>query len=353
MATATAATAAVATATVATAVSATPATEQMPVTAVAAAQPASELYDDERPQRRTGAMIMLALFVLAGLAAVAFAAFYLLRTKSYEVPELAGVEEAVALNEISGNGWVVDIERERSDDEPDAGEVIRSFPLPGAVLEEGSEFKLFVSEGPLFRVLPDVAGLTADEAAATLTDLQLQSLVDADEFDELAALGVVLTWRVVGAEASVAGDEVLPGTTVALTLSKGPAPRAVPAVIGLTLEDAQAAAAAIQLSVVAGEDAFSDDVPIGIVISQDTAAGVELPRDGTFTVIRSKGLDLISLPDLTGLGYTAAQQTLTDAGFTIGSLLGTTEGTFESISITAEPVGDQYRRGTSVDLIFL
>jgi beta-lactam-binding protein with PASTA domain len=89
------------------------------------------------------------------------------------------------------------------------------------------------------------------------------------------------------------------------------------------------------------------------VISQGTAAGVELPRDGTFTVIRSKGPDLISLPDLTGLGYTAAQQTLTDAGFTIGSLLGTTEGTFESISITAEPVGDQYRRGTSVDLIFL
>ncbi len=336
-----------------TAISMTPATEQMPITAVAAPQPASELYDDERPKRRTGAMVMLALFVLAGLAAVAFAAFYLLRTKSYEVPELAGVEEAVALNEIAGNDWVVAIERERSDDEPDAGEVIRSFPLPGAVLEEGSEFTIFVSEGPLFRVLPDVTGQTADEAAATLTELQLQSFVDAEEFDETAAPGIVLAWRVLGAEASVAGDEVLPGTNLALTVSKGPAPRAVPDVAGLTLEDAQAAAAAVQLNVVAGEDAFNDDVPVGIVISQDTAAGVELPRDGTFTVIRSKGPDLIVLPDLTGLGYTAAQQALTDAGFTIGSLLGTTEGTFESISITAEPVGDQYRRGTSVDLIFL
>ncbi|MBT4983202.1 MAG: PASTA domain-containing protein [Ilumatobacter sp.] len=330
-----------------------PATEQMPVTAMPLASAPSELYDDERPRRRTGAMVMLALFVIAGVAAIAFAAFYLLRTKSYEVPELAGVEEAVALNEIAGNDWVIGVEYERSDDEPDVGEVIRTFPLPGAVLEEGADFTLFVSDGPLFRVLPEVAGLTAEAAAATLADLQLQSIVDAEGFDEVAESGVVLSWRVIGAEASVAGGEVLPGTNLALTVSKGPAPRVVIDVTGLTLEEAQAVAGQVQLNVVAGEDAFSDDVPAGIIFRQDTAVGVELPRDGTITVIRSKGPDLIALPALEGLSYTAAQQVLTDAGFTIGSLLGTTEGTFLSISISADPIGDLYRRGTSVDLIFL
>ena len=45
------------------------------------------------------------------------------------------------------------------------------MPLPGAVLEEGAEFSLFVSGGPLFRLLPEVEGLTADAAAATLADL--------------------------------------------------------------------------------------------------------------------------------------------------------------------------------------
>jgi beta-lactam-binding protein with PASTA domain len=163
----------------------------------------------------------------------------------------------------------------------------------------------------------------------------------------------VLAWRVVGDGVRVAGDEVLPGTSVALTTSKGPAPRAVPDVVGLTLEDAQAAAAAVQLSVVAGEDVFSDDVPVGIVVSQDTAADNQLPRDGSFTVLRSKGLDLIALPALEGLSFNDAQSALIGAGFTIGSLLGTTEGAFESISISAEPVGDMYRRGTAVDLIFL
>jgi len=109
----------------------------------------------------------------------------------------------------------------------------------------------------------------------------------------------------------------------------------------------------VQLVVEAGEDAFSADVPVGIVISQDTIAGAELPRDAAFVVTVSKGPDLIDLPDLEGLSFPAAQEALIDAGFVIGSVLGTTEGTFESLSIVAEGVGDQYRRNTTVDLIFL
>jgi beta-lactam-binding protein with PASTA domain/predicted Ser/Thr protein kinase len=331
----------------------TPATEQMPMTQGVAAPATATLYDDERRNRRSGAIVTLSLFVIAGLAAVAFATSFLLRTKSYEVPELSGVDEAVAFNEIAGNDWLVLTELERSDEEPDAGQVIRTFPAAGAVLEEGAEFRLYISEGPLFRVLPELAELSIFDAQAQLQAIQLTSFADAELFDEQRVIGTVLAWRVVGDGVRVAGDEVLPGTSVALTTSKGPAPRAVPDVVGLTLEDAQAAAAAVQLSVVAGEDVFSDDVPVGIVVSQDTAADNELPRDGSFTVLRSKGLDLIALPALEGLSFNDAQSALIGAGFTIGSLLGTTEGAFESISISAEPVGDMYRRGTAVDLIFL
>jgi beta-lactam-binding protein with PASTA domain len=334
-------------------ISSSPVTEQMPITQFADAQVAATLYDDERPKRRVGAMVTLSLFVIAGLAAVAFAAFFLLRTKSYEVPELSGVDEAVALNEIAGNDWLVLTELERSDEEPDAGQVIRTFPAAGAVLEEGDEFRIYVSEGPLFRVLPELAELPLADAQALLEAIQLTSFVDAEVFDETRSIGMVLGWRVVGAGTSLSGDQVLPGTSIALTTSKGPAPRVAPNVVGLTLEDAQAAAAAVQLSVVAGEDVFSNDVPVGIIVSQDTAAESELPRDGSFTVVRSKGLDLIALPELDGLSFTDAQNALIDVGFTIGSLLGTTEGSFESISISAEPVGDLYRRGTAVDLIFL
>ena len=214
---------------------AAPATEQMPITQFAAAPAAATLYDDERPKRRVGAIITLSLFVLAGLAAVAFAAFFLLRTKSYEVPELSGVDEAVALNEIAGNNWLVFTEPERSDEEPDAGQVIRTFPAAGAVLEEGDEFRIYISEGPLFRVLPELSELSIADAQARLAAIQLTSFADAEVFDETRPIGTVLAWRVVGDAAQVAGGEVLPGTSIALTTSKGPAPRVVPNVVGLTL----------------------------------------------------------------------------------------------------------------------
>lgn len=327
-------------------------TEQMPVAPLPPPQP-REVYDDERPRRRTGVIVALSLFVLAGLAALAFAGSLLLRTKSYEVPDLAGVQEAVALNEVAGNGWDIVFEYERSDEQPVENTVIGTFPGPGVVLDEGEEFRIFVSQGPLFRTLPDVAGLTVADAQARLDELQLSSFVDSEEFDEDLVGGTVISWVVRGDAARVAGDEVLPGTTIALTVSKGPAPRVVPDVVGLTLDGAQAAAGAVQLSVVAGEDVFSDDVPVGVIVSQDVAPGSELPRGESFTVSRSKGLDLIELPELEGLSYTEAQRVLTDAGFTIGSLLGTTDGTFESITIDAESIDGLYRRGTTVDLIFL
>lgn len=332
-------------------------TNQMPVLPTATPgtpQPTPNVvYDDERPKRRLGPIIVLTLFTLVGLAAVAFAASLLLETKSYEVPDLTGVQEAVARNEIAGNDWVIVVERERSDEQPDENAVIRTFPTAGAVLDEGAEFTMFVSQGPMFRVLPELTGQSTPDAQAQLEALQLTGFVEGDAFDETAAIGDVLSWRVQGDASRVAGDEVLPGTSVAFTVSKGPEPRSVPNVLGLTLEAAKSVVGEVRLNVTVSEEVFSDDVPVGQIVSQDTEVGTQLARDSTFTVTISKGLDLIELPELDGLSFVEAQQTLTEAGFTIGSLLGTTDGVFESISVDAEPIDGLYRRGTEVDLIFL
>ena len=67
----------------------------------------------------------------------------------------------------------------------------------------------------------------------------------------------------------VAGDKVLPGTSIVLVPSQGPAPRAAPTSVNMTLDEAMAAAAAaVQLAVVEGEQVFSDDVEAGRVVAQ-------------------------------------------------------------------------------------
>ena len=44
--------------------------------------------------------------------------------------------------------WEIDVQRERSDDEPDPGDVVRTTPDAGEDLAVGEPFLLVVSEGP-------------------------------------------------------------------------------------------------------------------------------------------------------------------------------------------------------------
>jgi serine/threonine-protein kinase len=279
----------------------------------------------------------------------------LLRTKSYEVPDLVGVDEAVALNEISGNGWVVETDRERSDEVPEVDHVVRTNPVAGEMLDEGDTFVIVVSDGPELRTIPELAGMTLDDVQATLADLRLLVIEAPPVFSETVPAGTVVSWQVQDDAALVAGAQVLPETTIVVTVSKGPEPRPAPDLTNQTVDEATATLEDLQLVIAQGEDEFSDSIEVGRVVSQEPSPTTPVPRDGTVTVRVSKGPDLVPIPDLAGQTYQQAQQSLSDAGFTIDSLLGTTEGTFVSISVGGDEVqaGATFPRGTGVDLVFL
>lgn len=331
------------------------ATTQMPVAPPPVA-PAGELYDEERPRRRVLPIVLVTLVVLAGLAGLAYAGWLLVRTESYEVPDLRGVQLEVALNEISGNDWEIVEDRARSDEYPEPDTVISTDPEAGVQLDEGEEFVLVVSDGPEFRTLPDFTGSPLDEARTTIEELALVPVEAAERvFSETAPVDEVVSWEVQGDTSLGAGSQVLPGRTIVLTVSQGPEPRPAPELANLTVDEATSALEALQLEIARGDDVFSDDVEAGRVVSQEPAPGTAVERGGTVTVQVSKGPDLVAVPELDGLSYAAAEQLLVETGFTIGDLLGTTEGTFVSISVDGEEVepGQQFRRGTVVDLIFL
>ena len=107
--------------------------------ATAPAEPPASgvLYDEERPKRPWGKYAVIALVVLVGIGLLSYAGWLLLRTKSFEVPDLTGVEESVALNEVAGNGWVIVTERERSDEVPEIDHVVRTVPVAGRDARRG------------------------------------------------------------------------------------------------------------------------------------------------------------------------------------------------------------------------
>lgn len=331
-------------------------TEEVPATATAVDHTGNALYDEERRPRRIGKVLVLLILVLAGIGAATYAGYLLLRTKSYEVPDLVGVSEAVARNEVAGNGWEIITTHERSDEIRGIGDVIRTQPAAGVMLDEGETIEFVISDGPELRTLPELDGRPVSEAQSELEALELDWIVGEATFHEEVPIDSVISWRVQNDASLAAGGQVLPGAVVILTPSMGPEPRVVPTLANLTLEEATAELASRRLGIERGADLFSDEIAPGRIVTQQPAPESVVERDSTITVQVSKGPDVVEFPDIVGAPYADAEQRLIAAGFTVGAVLGsTTDGAIQSATIGGNPVapGDVHRRGTAVDLVSL
>jgi len=306
---------------------------------------------DDNPHHARSWLLGMLVVVMALLAG-GFVAYRVIVTKSYTVPDLAGIEKGVAENQIADNEWVVVVKTERSDEQA-VGNVISSEPPAGSKLAVGKTFVLIVSDGPTLPKLVDVNGMTLDVATAKLAELKLGAPVASDAFNETVAVGQIVSWSVPAQPSLVTGMEVVQGTVIAVVVSKGPEPRVVPQLVGLDVEAAKAALVALQLTMVKTDDVFSD-VPIGLVAQQSVAAGSTVDRDGSVSVALSKGPDLVVMPNLAGLKFDAVQKALTDAGLVVGVVAGNTAGFLYGINVAGVPVvaGQQLPRATVIDLSY-
>ncbi|MDQ3738867.1 MAG: PASTA domain-containing protein [Actinomycetota bacterium] len=304
--------------------------------------------------RRLWLKALVAFLLLAALGGLVLVGYLLLRTERHEVPALAGMTEEAAASAVDEFDWDVQTRLERSDEEPDAGDVIRTSPATGEQLAEGEPFFLIVSEGPEFRELPDMRGARGAEAREQLRELRLEASTTDPVYDEEIPPGAVVSWVVAGDEAKRAGDGVLPGTEIELTLSRGPEPRSVPDLRSLSIAQASEQLDELGLMLEQGEAQFSNEVDRDLIIRQSPRPGGELERGETVTIRVSKGPDFVVFPQLEGLNFRRAVAALERAGYVRGGVLGSTKGTFQRARIDGEiaDAGDQYVRGTRVDLIF-
>ncbi|MFT3853641.1 MAG: PASTA domain-containing protein [Ilumatobacteraceae bacterium] len=273
------------------------------------------------------------------------------------LPELRGKTVQEATDTLTGLGLETVVGDAVFDDTIPKDSVV-SWTVPdqpnlvaGNSVNKGTTVRIIPSKGPAPR-LPDVTGQTLDQATATLAAQQLQISQGAPVNDETVLQGIVVSWSVPDHPELTTGAVVDPGTTVQVVLSAGPAPRTVPSLGGLAAADAKAAVEAIQLADAEGPAEFSDSVPAGAVIRQDPAAGAQVPRDSTVTVVLSKGPDVVAVPEVIGLGLQQAQNALATAGLSVGTVTGNANGTVSSATVDGQAVttGQQLRRGTAVDL---
>jgi serine/threonine-protein kinase len=314
-----------------------------------AASPAA--VGEPAASRRSLIAVVAAVVVVAALGLAAWLVFG--RTASHEVPRLAGIELGEARNLVSEFGWTISIVEEASDDVP-VGVVVRSDPAEDADLDEGGTLTLVVSTGPALVELPELTGITIEEASTLLSERGLVLQLGDQPYDDLFPIGTVMSWTIADQPGLVAGGTVLPGTTVLVIVSAGPSPRFVPDLIGVPLASASAAITELGLVAVQGADEFSSDVAVGEVMRQDPAPGTEVARGATVTIIVSKGPDLVAIPALADLNLQQVTAVLNGAGLALGQVKGDPAG----VTVLAEVDGQALAagvllpRGTAIDVTF-
>jgi serine/threonine-protein kinase len=306
----------------------------------------------EQPKRRRWLPWLFGLFLLAVLAGLGVLAWVLFRTPTHEVPAVVGLPRDEALALVDDYDWEITVDDGRSDEYRTPGQVILTTPSAGEDLAEGSPLLMVVSVGPDFRSVPDLSGMTLDEAEAEIEGLELVPLEPTTEFSEDVPAGTVISNSVEGVPI---GGDVLPGAEVALVVSDGPQPRRVPQLRGLTEEEATQLLDDLGLTLAVGQQVFDDEIPAGEIATQNPAVDTSIDRGATITANVSKGPDLVTFPDLTGMTLPEIGQALTDASLRVGNLLGSTQGTFVAASVDGDEVsaGDQVRRNSPVNIIIL
>ena len=295
------------------------------------------------------------VWMIGALIAVTVAgvlAFQTLFTTSHVVPDVAGMQQAEALNVLAPFKWNVVVTAQRSEGSA-AGTVLGTDPEAGADLSEGSTLTLFVSEGEPLATLPDLTGIAEADAVAQLESLGLVvNLVRADNEDIPA--GSVISWVVPEQPSIVAGGEVLRGTGIDVTVSNGPAQRDVPLIVGMTLEQAQAALAELRLTLLETPPAKSNAAAEGLIGAQSPPPGEKVARDSAIAYSISLGPDLVALPNIIGNNFSIVEPRLTEAGFVVGKVTGRQQNKLRKALVGGEEVGngDQLPRGSTIDLVF-
>ncbi len=199
---------------------------------------------------------------------------------------------------------------------------------------------LFFGRGSGKTTVPDVVGLRAPAAATRLHQKHLKNLPVTGASTK--PTGVVF------AQQPGAGTQVNKNQTVTISISTGPARKAVPSVVGLKVADAQAKITAAGFR--AQVQRHASTRPKGIVYAQQPVAGVTAVKGTTIVLSVSSGAKPVSVPSLVGETQGAAVTTLTGLG--LKATLNNVPSTKPAGQVVSQkpPAGTQVDKGSSVIL---
>jgi beta-lactam-binding protein with PASTA domain/tRNA A-37 threonylcarbamoyl transferase component Bud32 len=195
-----------------------------------------------------------------------------------DVPSVVGEPLDQALSDLRAANlkWRI----QHVDNQAPQDQVFAQTPKAGAHVDQGSSVTLKVSNGPKPAIVPSVVGSTFDSANSAL--LGAGFAVRRKDVENDAPKDTVI------AQSPDGGTYQPPGSTITLTVSKGPTTSTVPDVTSISQADAitQLRASGFKVQVVS--QPVTDPNQDGIVQTQDPAGNTKAPPGSTVTIAVGK-----------------------------------------------------------------
>jgi serine/threonine-protein kinase len=261
-----------------------------------------EPWVDEEPR---GTRWWVWALALLALVAIGVGAYLLLAGNRVTVPNLVGRQADEVDPILERRGLEVAFIARESEDVP-RDEVISQDPEAGEEVREGTTVSVVISSGRGQVPVPAVEGESREDAQQALEEAGFKVAVEEANSDDVPAGNVI-------SSSPRGGTSATKGRTVTITVSTGPAGVAVPKLVGLQRDEAEAQLEAAGLRAEVTEQETTQ--PAGTVMQQDPSSGTRVDRGATVRLTVAK--ERPEVPDVTGSTAEEATATLEQAGFKV------------------------------------
>jgi len=227
-----------------------------------------------------------------------------------------------------------------SDDVP-RDQVISQDPVAGERVKEGSTITTVISAGKGEVPVPAVEGQSEDDAVSALKDAGFKTKTKTAFSDSVPAGQVIST-------SPEGGTSLTKGRTVTLTVSQGQEGIAVPKVVGLQRDAAEAQLQELGLTSKVVEQETTQ--PPGTVMKQDPPTGTRVDKGAAVTLTVAK--ERPKVPDVTTNHPTEeeATATLEQAGFKVQVLTRPDPANLDRVSDQNPAAGTPRSSGATVTI---
>lgn len=308
-------------------------------------KPASFRMDDTERKKSSKKTVGIVIGLLAGIVAIAAIAMALLNGGEAKVPNVIGQTQESAVKAIEAAGYEVGDITEEYNADTVAGRVCKQDPEADTALDKGETVNLVISKGVEKGSVPDVSGMTAEQAEKALKDAGYTPQYAGNESSDADK-------DTVSKQSPEAGTQSDKGTTVKYWISTGPEDIEVPNVVGSDQATAKSTLEKAGFTVKTATGDYSDKYAEGVVMAQSPNGG-KLSKGGTVTITISQGEDPdtkpIDIPNVVGMTSEKAQEALANAGFrynVVETVSDQTKGTV----VKQTPSSGQGKKGDTITI---